>query len=125
MDRVRRQRDLFEEEPSIDLIGRRVLMAAYMYYVLDETAMMDDAEYDRLSYLCAKHWDELDRDRQWAFDTPEDLRASGSGFFFSSACVHAVYQWLAENKIEPAHPMPTEWKFSKRQGTRYVTAKAS
>lgn len=107
---------------SPDLAARKVIVAAYCYYVLDEP-VMDDAEYDRLSRYVARHWDELDRDRQWALDTPEAIASSGAHIYFAVIAVDAAHTLLASMNIRPRHPYPTKWRETKK-GRRYVTANA-
>lgn len=122
--RVRRneQPGLFSEDDlTPDLAARRVIVAAYAYYVLDQP-IMSDAAYDRLSKYVANNWDELDRDRQWALDTPEDTRAGGSHIFFSQIAVGACYRELINRGKRPRFPFPTKWKQTKK-GRRYVTAR--
>ena len=106
---------------SPDLAARRVIVAAYAYYVLDQP-VMDDAEYDRLSRYVARNWDDLDEDRQWALDTPEQTRSSGSHIFFPTIAVAACYRELDRQGIRPRLPFPGRWKVSKK-GRRYVTAR--
>lgn len=107
---------------SPDLAARKLIVAAYAYYVLDQP-IMDDAEYDRLSRYVARNWDELDRDRQWALDTPEATRSSGAHIFFSVAAVSACYHELNRQGDTPRLPFPTKWRETKK-GRRYVTAVA-
>lgn len=104
-----------------DLAARKLLVAAYAYYVLDEP-IMDDARYDELSRYVARNWNELDPDRQWALDTPEQTRSSGMHFYYPVIAVHACYHELHRRGITPRFPFPTEWRETKK-GRRYVTNK--
>lgn len=103
-----------------DFAARRLIVAAYAYYVLDQP-IMDDGEYDKLSRFVARNWDELDRDRKWALDTPEATRSSGAHIYFPEIAVRACYLAVKENGERPRLPFPTEWKTTKK-GRRYVTA---
>lgn len=102
-----------------DYEGRRLLVAAYLYYVLD-TSPMSDGEYDKLSAFVAKHWDELKPDRQWAMRDPVSTKAGGSHFRFSTLVVSAAlnrYKYITGQSLE----FPNElWRESKTNG-RYVT----
>lgn len=97
-----------------DLAGRRIIVAAYCYYVLDDP-VMTDAEYDKLSQYVADNWDALDPDRQWALGNPDSTRAGGSHIKFSRRAVSA-----ALGREQPL-AMPLDWKFDKTHG-HYVTA---
>jgi NAD-dependent DNA ligase len=101
---------------SPDLAARRILVAAYCYYVLD-TSPMSDAEYDKLSNIVADHWDELPPVRQWALGNPTDTRASGSHFKFTTLTVDA-----ARHLVKTEHPYPSKWSFNKEHQVHYVTA---
>lgn len=101
-----------------DVAARNLIMAAYAYYVLD-SPIMDDALYDKLSQRVADKWPLLMEERKWALGNPEDTRASGSHFKFSTRAVMAVAHKFRElGRPEP--PMPETWSFDENFG-HYVT----
>lgn len=106
-----------------DLAARRVIAAAYAYYVLDRP-IMDDARYDRLAGFVADNWAELALERQWALGSPEELRASGHHIRFSSAAVYAAEARFRELFREEPPVTPALWRvWEEAPGAwRYVTA---
>lgn len=108
------------EQITPDLAARKIIVAAYLYYVLDQP-QMSDGEYDQLSLFVAENWDQLHPDRQWALGSPQDVRAGGSHVKFSSIAVGCAYQKLADANIEPRFPPPTDWLWNEQVGS-YVTA---
>lgn len=129
--RVPLQADLFSKEgkPKIERVealngdwaARRVIVAAFLYYVLDEPCM-DDAEYDRLSRYVAKHWDELAWERQWACKSPEAIKSSGAHIRFTSLAACAAlnrYKYITGVSLR-WHP-DMEWKLRQKDGCSYLT----
>ena len=105
---------------SPDLAARCVIVAAYLYYVLD-CPIRDDAEYDRLSQYVADNWDQLSEDRKWALESAEAIRSTGHHIKFPQAAVFAAYRQLADAGTAPKFAPPTDWKIDPQHG-RYVTA---
>lgn len=106
---------------GIDAAARRVLAAAYCYYVLDVN-VMTDAEYDMLSEMLADSWEFLHPDHSWAFGAPESLRATGCHFRFSMAAAGGAYGWAEQvSGRMPDIPKPENWRI-REDGVRYVTA---
>lgn len=104
---------------SPDLAARRLIVASYAYYVLDNP-IMSDGDYDKVSQRVADKWADLDPDRQWAMGTPDDTRAGGSHFKFTTRAVMAVAAKFAELG-RPTPPVPETWLFEPGFG-HYVTA---
>lgn len=96
-------------------------MQAYLYYVFDSPTM-SDAEYDKLSYYVAEHWDQLDPVRQWQLGSPDTLRASGHHIRFTTLSVYGARSVYREafNRPPPTSP-PEEWR-EREDGLRFVTA---
>jgi hypothetical protein len=108
-----------------DLAARKIIVAAYMYYVLDDSPM-DDGEYDKLSQYVADHWDQLDLVRQWQLGSPGDIRASGMSIKFTVIAVCAARElFWKRNKRCSDYPYPHKWKTDRTMKLRYVTAVAS
>ena len=105
-----------------DLAARRVIVAAYCYYVLDHP-IMSDGEYDQLSAYVADHWDELEPIRRWQLGNPADTRAGGSHIKYTTYSVCAARRKLVDAGVELRAPFPSRWRDTKRFG-RYVTAVA-
>ena len=105
---------------TTDLAARKILVAAYIYYVLDDNIMSDD-EYDKLSIYVADHWDELSEARQWALGDAESTRASGSHFKFTMATVGSAYYQLEALEKATKREFPTQWTYDFEFG-RYRTA---
>jgi hypothetical protein len=95
---------------SPDLAARRLLVCAYLYYVLDASPLMSDYDYDALSQYVANHWSELDPLRQWQLGDPESTRASGAHFLFTAYSIHSARRAYLEhfNRYAPGEP-PEEW----------------
>lgn len=108
------------QEVTPDLAARKVIVNAYLYYVLD-APLLSDAEYDRLSELAAAGWSELHPDRQWALGAPEEVRATGHHIKFSSAAVSAARRaYSIHQRREPPVPPPVAWR-TRDDGVSYVT----
>jgi hypothetical protein len=107
-----------------DYIARKVLIAAYIYYVLDDNIMSDE-RYDRLSRYVVRHWDELHPDRKWCMQDPDETYSSGNHFRFSSACASAALNYYKYKRgIFLTFPVEYPWREAKsgpRKGMAYVT----
>lgn len=109
---------------NVDLVGRKVIVAAFLYYMLD-TPSMSDAQYDRMSQFVADYWDQLSPDRQWCMRDPDQTRASGSHFRFTSLAASAAlnrYKYITGEHLG-WHP-DMEWRKRKRDGCSYITLSA-
>lgn len=103
-----------------DLAARKVIVAAYCYYVLD-APVMSDGTYDELSKIAADGWDELDPVRRWCLGSPEDTRATGSHIRFTALAVSAARaEHIAYYRRPPDKPPPETW-LQREDGLRYVT----
>lgn len=102
-----------------DYAARKVIVAAFLYYVLD-SPQMNDARYDRLSEYVADHWDELHGDRRWALRDPASIRAGGSHIWFSMLAAGAA---LNAYKYQTGKSMLIDHKSIKKtkKGQPYVT----
>jgi hypothetical protein len=80
---------LEDEILTPDYAARKVIVAAFCYYVLDDP-IMDDATYDKLSVYVAKNFDKLHPDRQWCLRNPDDTRAGGSHIRYSLLAASAA-----------------------------------
>ena len=91
--------------PHPDLVARWIITAAYIYYVLDESVMLD-SEYDAWSAYVADHWDELHEDRKWALESPEAIRASGYHIKFSTQAYYSALALFQEKfkRVSPRYP---------------------
>jgi hypothetical protein len=109
---------------SPDWAGRQVIVAAFLYYMLDENSM-SDARYDRMSYFCADYWDQMNWERQWAMKDPDSLRASGAHFRFSSLAASAAlnrYKYITGVSLG-WHP-DMVWRRRKKDGCSFITLSA-
>jgi hypothetical protein len=103
--------------PSIDFLGRRLIVSAYAYYVLDRP-IVPDANYDKASKIIASRWPELHPDRQWALGGPREIATTGYHIRYSVFALAACFREL--KVIERPWPREEEWFFDK--GRRFVTA---
>lgn len=104
-----------------DLAARKVMVASYMYYVLDESPMTDH-EFDHMCQYVADHWEELQDDRKFCLGSPEDIRASGAHIKFTVMCVDAARtMYYEKHNAPPAYPYPHKWKRDRKLRLRYVT----
>jgi hypothetical protein len=106
-----------------DLAARKILVAAFLYYVLDAPTM-SDGMYDKLSQIAADGWDQLDPVRQWQLDSPDATRASGAHFKYTAATIGAAREEHA--RIHRRFPPMSDaerhgWK-QREDGLRYCTA---
>lgn len=105
-----------------DYVARKVIINAFLYYVLD-APVIPDSEYDRFANYVADHWDELHPDRKWALGSAEQIRATGYHIKFSSLAVGAALNYHKYNTGEiledwrHGHPV---WRV-RRNGTSFVT----
>lgn len=112
-------------ELAPDLAARKIIVAAYMYYVLDDGPMTDH-EYDAMSQYVADNWDQVDPVRQWMMGDPDSTRASGAHFKFTVyavCCARSLYH--DRNKRCSYYPYPHKWKTDRKMKLRYVTAVAA
>lgn len=110
---------------SPDLAARKIIVAAYMYYVLDDGPITDH-EYDALSQYVADNWGQLDPVRQWQLGDPGSTRASGAHFKFTVMSVDAArHLYFERNKECSQYPYPHKWKSDRKMKLRYVTAVAA
>lgn len=99
---------------SLDLTGRRILMASFLYYGLDESAV-PDATFDGWCKEVAGRWDELDPYRQWTLGTRAEILASGYKVKVTLACASAAIAWWNDASGEELRCHPTrEWTWSKK-----------
>jgi NAD-dependent DNA ligase len=120
MERVR----LRDDVQSPDYAARRVIIHAFLYYVMD-APLISDGEYDRLSQYVAKNFDALDPDRQWALGSAEEIRSSGYHIKFSSASVGAALNFHKYATGQNLREYPEDVWQVRRNGTRYVTVATS
>lgn len=113
-------RERLDDAAEVQYAARKVLINAFLYYVMDAPTI-SDGEYDRLSRYVADHWDKLNDDQKWALRNPNDTRAGGSHIRFASQHVYAAFN---------AHKYATgkfydikreDWRERKRDGCRFVT----
>lgn len=104
-----------------DWAGRQVIVAAFLYYVLD-TPCMDDAKYDKLSRYVSDHFDEMSWERRWACGSAEAIRSSGAHIRFTSMAAGAAlnrYKYMT-GMLLGWHP-DMKWKQRKKDGCHYIT----
>ena len=107
-----------------DLAARKLIVAAYLYYVLDSPTISDH-EYDQLSVYVSQHFKKLNKIRQWQLGSANDIYSGGSHIKFTVMAVNAAREMYREaNGSDPELPSPEEWKEEKFSGItlRYVTA---
>lgn len=108
---------------SPDLAARQLLVASYIYYVLDGN-VMSDSEYDQLSIYVADNWDQVDPIRQWQLGDPGATQAGGSHFLFTVYTVDAAWYKLKGTIMSSQQMEAITWKHMNDEvfGLRYTTA---
>lgn len=109
---------------NVDWVGRKIIVASFLYYMLDEPCM-SDAQYDRMSTFVADYWDELLPDRKWCMRDPEETRSSGAHFRFTSLAACAAlnrYKYITGKELT-WHP-DMVWRERKKDGCSYITLSA-
>lgn len=107
-------------ERTADLCARKIIAAAFCYYVLDDP-IMSDARYDKLSRFVARYWNYLEPDQQWALGSARDTRNGGSHIKFSVRAFYGVLFVYRKKKKRPNFElMVRRWRKTNK-GRRYVT----
>jgi hypothetical protein len=101
---------------SLDLIARQIVMAAYLYYRLDDP-VLSDGDFDKLCQTAADRWDELDKFRQWQLGSAEAIRASGYQVRVTRLAEAGAWAWF--KKVKGRDPRSSvgriwRWRHSKR-----------
>jgi hypothetical protein len=83
---------------SIDLLCRKVLMSAYLYYVCD-TAVWSDAAYDQACEKIAGYWPFIPVEYKVLFDPemtndPATVRSTGMHFLVTERIMFAATSWF-------------------------------
>ena len=102
-----------------DYAARKLIVAAFCYYVIDDP-IMTDATYDRYSQYVADHWDELSEDRRWALRSAKDVRSTGYHIWFSLMAAGAALNYHKYRTGEFLIIDDRSIKTS-RDGVKYVT----
>lgn len=78
---------------SIDLMARKVLMSAHLYYDLD-SAILWDGEADQLALEVSKRWDELSPTMQYMLGGDQEaIRHSTCHCLVSRATINGARSW--------------------------------
>lgn len=93
---------------SLDLLCRKTLMSAYLYYHLN-TQVWSDAEYDLASEKIAKYWFLVPVEYKVLFDPqmtndPQTMRSTGFHFLFTERIAAAALAWWGS--LNPGSPLP-------------------
>lgn len=99
---------------SPDLAARRVLMSAYLYYVLDNPVLPDN-EYDALANWVAERWHRVAPIRQWQCGSKEQIAATGHHVKVTWATVDAAHRWAGISKACPLQ----NWSWSPEHLVHY------
>lgn len=83
---------------SLDLIARKVIMSAVLYYGLGKP-IVSDAEFDGWCKKLAKNWDKLDRYQQWQLGSPEEIKSSAFHVKVSWASAGGAHSWLTSTGV--------------------------
>lgn len=101
-------------DADIELMARKIIMSAYLYYYADEN-ILPDVEYDSLSRIVAMNWDQLIPLRQFQLGDPDALKASGYHIIQNYASEGGARSWYFYKKglnlSRPPIPYD-EWTFS-------------
>jgi hypothetical protein len=103
---------------SLDLVARRAVMSAMLYYGLDHPVLSDE-EYDRANQRVIAEWANLSPLLKWQLGSPTDLAATGFQIKVTMACAGGAASWSGVRCV------PTEpWKFSKKHQVHWLNAGA-
>lgn len=110
---------------GLDLCARKVLMASFLYYSLDVSAV-PDGTYDEWCRRLSDNWDDLDRYRQWQLGSPEELLTSGYHVKITYATIGGALSWMTMlgTPINRAINYSTEPSRSKRHKVDWWPATA-
>ena len=106
-----------------DYVARKIIVHAFLYYVLD-APVISDHEYDRYCCHVADNWDDLHPDRQWALGSPRDIRSTGYHVKFSSMAVGAAlnhHKYATGELLESPRLNDPRWQRRKKDGVHYLT----
>lgn len=105
---------------NIDYMGRKLLVAGYLYEILDSICM-PDTEFDQLAFFVGENFSRLSYDRQFGLVGKEYIK-SASNYLWSSYAVSAS-EWKYEQlfKTKPIRS-PIKWDRREKDGCSYVTA---
>jgi hypothetical protein len=78
--------------PGLDLVARRVIMSAFLYYGIN-APVASDAEFDAWCARLVTEWDRLDPLRRWQLEPRVDLAATGMHVKITVAAAHAACAW--------------------------------
>jgi hypothetical protein len=117
VSRIRIQSD------SVDLIARKVLMSAVLYYGLDNP-LVSDAKYDDWCGQIIRDWDDVRDDRQWQLRSPQDVKTSGFDFRITRATLGGARDWMDQHgmlgdNVRVIVPR-REWKWSRKRDVEYL-----
>lgn len=112
-----------ERADSADLIARKVLMSAVLYYGLDQP-LVSDGQYDEWCKIVSRHWSSLHQDRQWQMRSPDDVLTSGFDFRITQHTIGGTRSWLDQHgmlgdgarEIVPRD----EWRWSRKRQVHYL-----
>lgn len=104
---------------TLDLLARRTICAALIYYRWDAN-VIPDAEFDEGCKRLVAEWAQLSPLRQWQLGSPAELAASGFHIKATTQAVYAAAHWL-----NPGHQLllPEEdWRVSRKFRVRWIRA---
>jgi hypothetical protein len=77
----------------LDLIARKVIMSAVLYYGAD-APVLSDGDYDHMIEELGSRWDELHPFRQWQFGDVGTFRSTGMDYKITIAAANGATSWL-------------------------------
>jgi hypothetical protein len=80
---------------SPDLMARKVIGAAFLYYIYDVSIMLD-SEYDALCTSLAERWDELSPTKKFQLESPEILKTTGYHIKVTEYNVRGALTWAKQ-----------------------------
>jgi hypothetical protein len=117
MKRVR----LIENEVSLDLIARRVVMASVIYYGLDQS-IVSDQQFDHWCKKLYRLWFRLDNFRQWQLGSREEIITSGFHVKVTWASLGGTTSWLESLGLSTGPIVPIkDWQWSKKRQVHYLS----
>lgn len=107
--------------PNLDHKARLVIMSAYLYYRHD-SPILSDSEYDSHISDIVDFFDFLDPIRQFQFESPDALNATGYHIKITRAALHGAHSWYFAKKSKFLDRLDLEWNWDFTHKVSWISA---